>query len=492
MANLEPVVAPASAATSTTSLLDEILAETKLKKEDEAYEPTNLGIRTLLAEILKADKPVERVDKTMIDARIAEIDVALSKLLDAVVHHADFQARESTWRGLKFLVDRTDFRENIRIRLLNVSKEDLLADFEDAPEAARSGLYRIVYSDEYGTAGGKPYAAVFANYELGPGPQDTFLLEKASAVAAMAHAPFITAASPEFFGLKDSLGLPRLKDLEAHFEGPQYTRWRALRENPDTIYTGLVERRFLLRHPYSAATVPAKSFHYEEAATGHDQFLWGNDVFMLATRLTESFAKFRWCAHIIGPQAGGAVEGLPLHVYEDMGASKVKIPTEIAISERLEYELSEQGFIAPTYEKNSDTAVFFSANSIHKPKRFANTDEGKEAEANYRLGTQLPYLFIATRIAHYLKVIGRDLIGTSAGRAEIERQQNEWIGQYVSDSEAPTAAIRGARPLKKAQVIVTDVPGEPGWYRYEVKMVPHFKNMGGSMALSLVGKLDRQ
>jgi type VI secretion system protein ImpC len=483
----------AAQTTAEGSLLDEILSETKLQKTDDGYDVARRGVATLISELLKPEHAQERVDKAIVDAMIAEIDAKISKQLDQVLHNKDFQKLESAWRGLKFAVDRTDFRENTRIEVLNASKEDLLADFEDAPEITKSGFYKTVYTAEYGQFGGKPYAGVFANYELGPGAQDVALMQKVGAVAAMAHAPFFASAGPQFFGLKDVLGLPNMKDLDSLFEGPQYAKWRGFRESEDSRYVGLVLPRFLLRLPYGATTTPVKRFNYEESVSeGHDSYLWGNSVYAFATRVADSFAKFRWCPNIIGPQAGGTVDNLPLHTYQAMGAEQIKIPTEVLISERREYELSEQGFIALTYRKDSDNAAFFSANSVQKVKTFGQSPEGKEAELNYRLGTQFPYLFVATRIAHYLKVIQREQIGTSKERADLERELNEWIRQYVADMEAPTPTVRGKRPLRQASVKVTDVPGDAGWYKVEMKVRPHFKYMGAFFTLSLVGKLDKE
>jgi type VI secretion system protein ImpC len=319
------------------------------------------------------------------------------------------------------------------------------------------------------------------------------LLQKAAAVGAMAHAPFFAAAAPQFFGMKDLLGLPNLKDLQSHFEAPQYTKWMALRETEDARYLGLTLPRFLLRLPYGSTTVPTKSFNFEESVNdSHQSYLWGNATYALSTRIAESFAKFRWCPNIIGPQAGGTVDNLPVHVYQAQGADQIKIPTEVLVSERREFELSEQGFIALTYRKDSDNAAFFSANSIQKPKKFGQSPEGKEAELNYKLGTQLPYLFVANRIAHYLKVIQREQIGTAKERGDLERELNEWIKQYVADMEAPTAAVRGTRPLREASIKVTDVPGDAGWYQVEMKVRPHFKYMGSFFTLSLVGRLDKE
>ena len=496
MANEKTAGAPAAATTTTTtegSLLDDILFETKLQKTDEGYDVAKKGIEVLIGELLKPEHAQDRVDKSLADMMIAELDAKISKQLDEVLHQKAFQQLESAWRGLKFAVDRTDFRENIRIELVNCSKEDLLTDFEDAPEITKSGLYKIAYTAEYGTFGGKPYGAIFSNYEVGPGPQDITLLQKTAAVSAMSHAPFFAAAGPQFFGGKDVLGLPNLKDLDSLFEGPQYAKWRAFRESEDARYVGLLLPRFLLRLPYGPTTTPVKAFNYQESvADEHEKYLWGNCTYSFATRIADSFAKYRWCPNIIGPQAGGTVDNLPLHLYQAMGAEQIKIPTEVLVSERREFELSEQGFIALTYRKDSDNAAFFSANSVQKPKTFGQSPEGKDAELNYKLGTQLPYLFVACRIAHYLKVIQREQIGSNKERGDLERELNDWIKQYVADMESPTAAVRGKRPLRQASITVTEVPGDAGWYRSEIKVRPHFKYMGAFFTLSLVGKLDKE
>lgn len=489
----EQTQAAAGAVTTDASLIDDILSETKLKPTDDGYDVTKKGIQAFITELLTPAHAQEKVDKAFADALIAEIDQKISRQLDVILHDPNFQRLESAWRSLKFLVDRTDFRENIKVHMLNVSKEDLQMDFEDAPEIVKSGLYKIAYTAEYGTFGGKPYGAIFSNYEFGPGPQDVALLQSCAAVSAMAHAPFFAAAGPAFFGEKDYLKLPNLKDLKSIFEGPQYTKWQSFRESEDARYVGLLLPRFLLRLPYGQATVPTKSFNYEEDVVGkHDSYLWGNCTFAFATRLAESFAKWRWCPNIIGPQAGGTVENLPLHQYQAMGEIQTKIPTEVQISERREFELSEEGFIALTFRKDSDNACFFSANSAQKPKYFGQSAEGRDAELNYRLGTQLPYMFITCRIAHYLKVLQREQIGTWKERGDLESELNTWIGQYVADMDAVSPAVRSKRPLRKAQIIVTEVEGNAGWYKVDMKIRPHFKYMGAFFTLSLVGKLDKE
>ncbi|MBN1636433.1 MAG: type VI secretion system contractile sheath large subunit [Deltaproteobacteria bacterium] len=480
-------------ATQEQSLVDEIVNATKLQPTDEAYSLTKKGVEALISQLIEPGRKVEKVSKAVVDEMIAEIDQKLSLQIDAVLHHADVQKIESAWRSLKFLVDRTDFRENIKLEIINVSKDDLIEDFEDSPEIPKSGLYKTVYTAEYGQFGGQPYAAMIGNYDFGPGPQDIKLLQNIASVAAMSHAPFIAAAGPQFFGLDDFTGLPNLKDLKSILEGPQYTKWNSFRESEDARYVGLTMPRFLLRLPYGPDTQPVKAFNYQESVTdGHERYLWGNTAFTFATRLTESFAKYRWSANIIGPQGGGAVEDLPLHQFESMGAIQTKIPTEILVSERREFELAEEGFIGLTMRKGSDNAAFFSANSVQKPKFFGTSKEGKAAELNYKLGLQLPYMFVVNRLAHYLKVIQRENIGTWKERVDLERELNNWIRQYVSDMDNPMPGVRSRRPLRQAQVTVEDVEGEPGWYRVGLKVKPHFKYMGAFFTLSLVGKLDKE
>ncbi len=475
------------------SLLDQILAEAKVTPADpDTYAIARAGVSAFITDILTSSDKQRKIDKAAVDVMIAEIDARLSAQINEVLHNPAFQKLESAWRGLKYLVDKVDFRENVRVEVLNCSKQDLIDDFEDSPEIPKSGLYRTVYSAEYGTFGGKPVGLIVSNYDFGPGPQDMQLLSNCAAVATMSHAPFMANTAPQMFGEESFDALPKLKDLKSLFEGPQYARWHAFRESEDARYVGLCMPRFLLRLPYGQDTIPVKSFNFQEEAIGnHDAYLWGPASIAFATRVADSFAKYRWCPNIIGPQSGGAVEDLPLHQYKAMGEIQTKIPTEIQLTERREYELSEEGFIGLVYRKDSNNAAFFSANSAQKAKIFADTTEGKADELNYRLGTQLPYMFIITRLAHYMKVMQREQIGSWKERGDLERELNLWIGQYVADMENPAPAVRSRKPLRAAKIIVEDVPGQPGWYRCALKLRPHFKYMGASFTLSLVGKLDK-
>ena len=479
--------------TQTGSLLEELLTEAKIKPEQEVYDISRRGVEEFIRGLLRSSETYNRIDKAVVDVMIAEIDQRLSSQINEILHNDEFQKLESSWRSLKYMVDNVDFRENVRIEMLNCSKQDLIDDFEDFPEVVRSGLYRTVYSAEYGTFGGKPYGMICSTYDFGPGAQDMALLQKCASVAAMSHAPFLANASPEMFGEETFEELPKLKDLKSMFEGPAFARWHSFRESEDARYVGLCMPRFLLRLPYGEEGTPVKSFNFEEDVIGnHNRYLWGPASFALGTRVADSFAKYRWCPNIIGPQAGGAVENLPLHTYKAMGETQAKLPVEIQLTERREYELSEEGFIGMVFRKDSDNAAFFSANSAQKPKSFGISEEGKNAELNYRLGTQLPYMFVITRLAHYLKVLQREQIGKWKERADLQAELNKWISQYVVDMENPAPAVRSRKPLRAASVKVEDVEGQAGWYRVQLNVRPHFKYMGATFTLSLVGKLDKE
>lgn len=475
-----------------SSLLDEVMAQTRITPNEEGYDIAKKGIAAFIENLVSANRTEEPVNKSLVDQMLVELDKKISSQMDEILHNETFQQMESSWKGLKLLVDRTDFSENNKIDLLHATKEELLEDFEFSPETTQSGLYKHVYSSGYGQFGGEPTGAIIGNFAFTPSTPDMRLLQYMASIGAMSHAPFISSVGPEFFGIDSFEELPNLKDLKSIFESPKYTKWRSLRDSEDSRYIGLTAPRFLLRVPYDPTENPIKSFNYKESVTAsHSHYLWGNTAFAFASRLTDSFAKYRWCPNVIGPQSGGAVEDLPVHVFESMGALQAKIPTEVLVTDRKEFELAEEGFISLTMRKGSDNATFFSANSIQKPKIFPNTKEGKEAETNYKLGTQLPYMMIINRLAHYIKVLQREQIGSWKERQDLERELNGWIKQYIADQENPPADVRSRRPLRAAKIEVSDVEGNPGWYQVSMSVRPHFKYMGASFELSLVGRLDQ-
>ncbi|WP_109125967.1 type VI secretion system contractile sheath large subunit [Dyella sp. C11] len=493
MAQKSTTAASAAPVSSTSGLLDQIMAQTRIEPSHEGYAVAERGVAAFIAEMLKTDEHEQPVNKQLVDHMIAELDHKISLQMDAILHHDALQELESAWRGLRLLVDRTDFRENIKIEILHVTKDELLEDFEGAADITRSGLYKHVYTAGYGQFGGQPTASIIGNSTFGPSSPDIKLLSYVASVGAMAHAPFISAAGAEFFNIRSFQDLPNLKEVKDIFDGPRFAKWRSLRESEDARYLGLTMPRFLLRQPYDPLENPARTFVYRETIDGnHDNYLWGNTAFLMASRITESFAKYRWCPNIIGPQSGGAVDDLPVHLYESLGQLQAKIPTEVLVSDRKEFELSEEGFIPLTMRKDSDNAAFFSANSVQKPKAFPKTAEGQQAQTNYKLGTQLPYMFIINRLAHYIKVLQREQIGSWKERQDLERELNGWLKQYIADQENPSSDVRSRRPLRAARIEVQDVSGNPGWYQVSMAVRPHFKYMGANFELSLVGRLDRE
>jgi len=473
-----------------SSLLDEITVASGIKDET-ARRVARRGVQELLTNLLAS--PAEKIDKALIDAYIAEIDAKLGAQVDAILHHPEVQKLESSWRGLKFMIDQVDFRENMKVNILNVSKGELLEDFENSPEIVKSGLYQHIYTAEFGQAGGEPIGAMVANYEFGPGPRDVALAQKVSAVGAMSHCPFIAAAGAEMFGVDDFQELPKLKDLDSVFEGPQYAKWNGFRESPDSRYFSLAMPRFLLRHPYDPDANPTKAFHYEEKVTDHHgKYLWGNAAFAFATRMSDSFAQSHWTSNCVGPQSGGMVQNMVLHNYKTLEGIETKIPTEVQISDRREFELAECGFMALTHYKGSDQACFFSANSVQRPLKFADTEEGRRDQTNYKLGTRLPYMMMVCRLAHYLKVIQRDNIGSWQTPTKMQTELNEWMRQYAADMDNPTAEVANRRPIRKFAIKVEEVEGEVGFYKVDLQVMPHIKFEGANFTLSLVGKLDKE
>lgn len=462
-------------------------------KDQSSLEPNSaklsVAINHFLHAVVSSGAPVEKLDKVVVDAAIAEIDKKMSDQICEIMHNDEFQKMESAWRGLKFLVDRTDFRRNIKVEMINISKEALSDDFEDAPEPVQSGLYKQIYTAEYDQPGGEPFGAIVSNYNFGRGPVDLDLMQNVAKISAATHCPFIGSVGSDFFGLKSISQLPAIPDLAAVFEQSEYAKWNAFRDSEDSRYLGLTVPRFLLRLPYGKETVPVKEFDFEENVSGeeHDKYLWGNASFAFASRLTESFSKNGWCVNIRGPQAGGLVEDLPLHLYESAGDTEVKVPTEILISDRREFEFAQQGLISLSFYKNKNYACFFSAQSTQRPAKYSTA----EATANSKLSANLPYLFLVSRLAHYLKVIQRENIGAAKEADDLHRELSNWIEKLVTKMPNPGAELKARCPLADASIEVLANEDNPGFYNVGMKVRPHFQIEGVNVDLSLVSKMPK-
>lgn len=447
------------------------------------------ALRVFVDAVTELGQPVEKVDKVLLDSLVAQIDQKISQQLDEVLHHDKFQQLESSWRGLKFVVDRTDFRKNVKIEMLNASKSTLLESFEDAPELIQSALYKHVYTNAYDQPGADPYSIMISNYEFTSSPQDVALLQQVSKVAASAHCPFIGAAGPNFFGKDSFEDWKKIPDLNAFMETAEYAKWNSFRESEDSRYVGLTFPRFMLRLPYGPDTVPVKAFNYNEDVKGadHEKYLWGNAAYAFAANVNQAFMTDGWAVQIRGPQSGGKVENLPIHLYDVGKGKQMKIPTEVPISETLEFTAANLGFIPLSIYEGKDYACFFSANSTQKPKVY----DDAAATANSRVNSRLPYVMLASRIAHYLKVLQRENIGTTKDAGRIQSELNKWLNGLVTKMPNPTDDLIAKYPLRAGEVTVSDIEENPGFYRVSMMIMPHFQVEGMDISLSLVGKMPK-
>jgi len=459
--------AATSAATETTpaqsgGVLDKIIEETKVARDVEQHRVVRDSIDEFVREVLDGTLTISDNTKAMINNGIKDLDDLLTDQINEILHTSEFQKVEATWRGLHYLVDKTETNESLKIRVLNATKQELLDDMADATDFDQSALWQKVYEEEYGMFGGEPYGVLVGDYEFTRHPQDLFLLGKLSNVAAAAHAPLISAASPLLFGWDDFTELRKHRDLSTIFEGDDSITWRTFRETEDSRYVALTLPHVLMRLPYGPDTVPVKGFNFKEEVDGteHSKYLWGNAAYALAARITNAFALYHWCSAIQGVQGGGLVEDLPMHTFRtDEGEIASKCPTEIAISDRREFEFSNLGFLPLLYRKHSDQAAFFGAQSCQKAKSYG--PKNPDANASAMLSTQIPYILSTSRFAHYLKSIMRDTIGKAVERVEIERFLNQWINEYVVDDNNASMAVKAENPLREARVDVVDIAASP-------------------------------
>jgi type VI secretion system protein ImpC len=491
MADAKRTEAPKAAAAEQVvekSLLDSIVEQGIRTKDDGAKERGKDLVKEFVAQVLEGSMTVTRDAETMINARIAQIDHLMSIQINEILHHPTFQKLEGSWRGLKYLLDQSETSDQLKIKVLNVTKRELLRDLQRAPEFDQSTLFKKVYEEEFGIFGGAPFASLIGDYEFGRGPEDMELLERIAQTAAAAHAPFLSAASPEFFNLESFAQLDAPRDIAKIFDTTEYAKWKSFRQGEDSRYVGLTCPRVLGRLPYGKETKQVEAFHYEENVDGsdHSKYLWSNAAYALGARLTNAFALYGWCAAIRGVEGGGLVEGLPVHnFYTDEGDVAMKCPTEVPITDRREKELADQGFVPLVHCKGTDYAAFFSVQSAQKAKIY----DKDAANANARLSTQLPYIFAVSRFAHYLKAMMRDKIGSFMSRSDCERWLNQWISLYVTPDDTAAPSVKASHPLREARIEVAEVPGKPGVYRAVAFLRPHFQLDELSVSLRLVAEL---
>jgi len=460
-------------------------------KSDRAKSEVENAVQTLAEYVLKDASIVSEDAINSIQAIIAQIDKKLTEQVNLILHHDDFQKLEGSWRGLHYMVNNTETDEQLKIRVMNISKKELGKTLKKFKGTAwdQSPLFKKLYEEEYGQFGGEPFGCLMGDYFFDHSPQDVELLAQIAQISAASHAPFIAGVSPSTLQM-DSWGeLANPRDLTKIFSTPDYAAWRSLRESDDSKYIGLAMPRFLSRLPYGSKTDPVDEFDFEEdtEAANSSNYTWSNAAYAMATNINRSFKLYGWCSRIRGIESGGAVENLPVHSFPtDDGGVDMKCPTEIAISDRREAELAKSGFMPLIHKKNSDFAAFIGAQSLNKPAEYDDPD----ATANANLAARLPYLFATCRFAHYLKCIVRDKVGSFKERTDMERWLNDWILNYVDGDPANSSeTTKAKKPLAAAEVIVEEIEGNPGYYSSKFFLRPHYQLEGLTVSLRLVSKL---
>ncbi len=491
--NEEQVVDQAEAEVEEVSFLEQAITATRQTPADETQDLLKTLAQEAMAGTVKWDKNLT----VTINKAIAAVDQLMSEQLSEILHHEKFQKLEGSWRGLNHLVMNSETGSQLKIRMLNLSKKELTKDLEKAVEFDQSQIFKKIYESEFGTAGGQPYSALIGDYEFSSHPDDISLLSQMSNVAAAGFCPFLSAASPKMFGFEDYTELSKPRDLEKIFDSAEYIQWRSFRESDDARFVTLTMPRVLARLPYGSATKPVEAFNFEEVtvgedgkhlATDHDDYCWMNAAYALGTTLTKAFAEYGWCTSIRGAEGGGRVDNLPSHTFvSDDGDVDQKCPTEIGITDRREAELSKLGFLPLCHYKNTDYAVFFGAQTAQKPPKF----DSPEATANAAISARLPYIMATSRIAHFLKVMARDKVGSFMEASEAEEWLNRWIGNYVNGSPGASAEMKARFPLAEAHVEVKEVPGQPGVFNAVAWMRPWLQMEELTASLRLVANIPK-
>ena len=460
-------------------------------KTGDAKSAVEAAVQTLAQQALAQTTLIGKDTVKSIEDMIAAIDKKLSDQINQILHHEDLQKLEGAWRGLHYLVNNTETDDQLKIRVMNISKADLGRTLKryKGTNWDQSPIFKKIYEEEYGQFGGEPYGCLVGDYHFDQTAPDVELLGEISKVAAAAHAPFITGVSPTLMQMESWQELANPRDLTKIFAAPEYAAWRSLRQSEDARYLGLAMPRFLSRMPYGARTNPVEDFNFEEdtGAADHSKYTWANAAYAMATNINRSFKQYGWCSRIRGIESGGAVEGLPTHNFPtDDGGVDIKCPTEIAIGDRREVELAKAGLMPLIYRKNSDFAAFYGAQSLQQPAEYDDPD----ATANAQLAARLPYLFATCRFAHYLKCIVRDKVGSFKERDEMSRWLQDWIMQYVDGDPAHSSeSTKASKPLAAAEVVVEEVEGNPGYYTSKFFLRPHYQLEGLTVALRLVSRL---
>ena len=473
----------------------EMLRQSIKPRTAEASREVDNAISALVSEVLGDQELISEDALDTLQKVIDSLDEKLSAQMNAILHHQDFQALESSWRGLAYTINNSETDASLRVKVMNISKTELEQMFRAYPGARwdKSPLNLAIYESEFGTLGGKPYGALVGDYYFGFGSSDVELLKNIGKIAAAAHAPFLSAASPELLSMDswNEIGVP--PDLSEMFQTPEYAAWNGLRDSENSRYIALTMPRVLAREPYSQnSTMKVAEFAFEEETDGHkgEKYSWMNAAHALAVNINRAHKEHGWTVQIRGVQSGGEVLGLPTHLFETGDGSKeMKCPTEVSITDRREGELSAAGLLPLVHRKHTDKAAFIGAQTLYKPKKYIDD----LATASDNMSSRLPYIFAVSRFSHYLKCMVRDKIGQSPTRLQLQTELQSWVNRYVSGNpDTASEAEKAKKPLAGAKVEVLEDEENPGYYMGRFFLKPHFQLEGVDIGMSLVSKLPNK
>lgn len=491
----EQQTSAAAQATETIELsdFDALLNKEFRPKTEEAKTAVQQAVGTLAQQALGKANLISDDVISSVQAMIAELDKKLSQQMNLVLHHQDFQKLESAWRGLDYLVRNTETDSHLKIRVMNISKDELAKTLKKFKGAAwdQSPIFKKMYEDEFGSPGGEPFGALVADYYFSHLPKDVEILKGMAQICAAAHCPMISAADPAVMNMDSWQELSNPRDITKIFQSPEYAAWKSFRQSDDSRYVALTMPRVLSRLPYGAKTTPVEGFAFEEETSAGDNsaYNWMNAAYAMGANINRAFKTYGWCACIRGVESGGVVESLPCHTFpSDDGGVAMKCPTEIAITDRREAELSQNGFLPLCYWKNTDYAVFLGGQTLNEPTVYDDPD----ATANARLSARLPYIFATSRFSHYLKSIVRDKVGSFKSRDDMQKWLSNWIAKYVSADPNASEEVKARYPLAAADVVVEDVAGNPGYYSAKFYLRPHYQLEGLTASMRLVTKLPSE
>jgi type VI secretion system protein ImpC len=483
--------------TQTPDEFADLLQQSFKPRTERAASDVDNAIGILVKEAL-ADQNVIKDDVLdTIEEMIARLDEKLSDQMNAIMHHEAFQQLESSWRGLHHLVMNSETDASLKIRVMNVGKQELFRTLKSFPGQRwdQSPIFKKMYEHEFGQLGGEPYGALTMDYYFDHSPMDVQLLRDMSKIAGACHAPMFTGVSPSLMGMDDWSEINNPRDLSKVFDTPEYSAWKTLRDSEDSRYIGLCMPRTLARVPFGAKTEPVEEFGFEEEVDGHDggKYAWINAAYSMAVNVNRAFKEYGWCTRIRGVTSGGEVENLPTHTFKtDDGGIDMKCPTEVAIPDRREAELAKSGMIPLIHRKNTDKAAFIGAQSLFKPRVFEGPN-GVDATAADNLSARLPYMFATCRFAHYLKCMVRDTVGSFKEKRDMEIWLQSWISNYVDGNpEGSTEETKARKPLASAKVEIREDEENPGYYFAKFFLRPHYQLEGVDVGLSLVSRMPNE